>query len=320
MSAVTSPGQTVAHAEVPARVSSRSRGRRRNAVIAYCFILPTMLLAGVFMYFPAISAMWHSLFNWSGIGAGRFVGLENFVKLAGDPVMRASVVNVVKLAVFAMLVSVAVPLPVARLITSLRSQRAQYVWRVLFVIPLVLPSVVIYLLWQFLYDPNFGPLNRFLHLIGLPQQLWLGSPTEALYAIMGISFPWVQGFALLIFIAGIQAIPTELTDAAKVDGCTWWGAFRRIELPLLKGQIRLVLVLNMIWTIQDYTAVLVLTQGGPLNATMVPGMYLYQEAFANQDMGYGAAIGVVMFVIMALLTFLNFRYMRPNIDYSTKET
>ena len=304
----------------PGARTARRRQRRRNAVVAYAFILPTVVFAGLFMYFPAFSAIWHSLYNWSGVGSGQFVGVHNFVALASDPVMRAAVVNVVKLAIFAMIVSVVVPLPVARVITSLRSERAQYVWRVLFVIPMVLPTVVIYLLWQFLYDPNFGPLNRLLHLVHLPQQLWLGSPNEALYAIMGIGFPWVQGFALLIFIAGLQAIPTEITDAAKVDGCGWWGTFRRAELPLLKGQVRLVLVLNMIWTIQDFTAVLILTQGGPVNATMVPGMYLYQNAFANQNMGYASAIGVVMFAIMALLTFLNLRYMRPNVDYSQGKT
>jgi ABC-type sugar transport system permease subunit len=110
-----------------------------------------------------------------------------------------------------------------------------------------------------------------------------------------------------------------LTDAARVDACGPWATFRRIELPLLKGQLRLVLVLNMIWTIQDYTAVLILTQGGPVNSTMVPGMYLYQNAFDNQNMGYASAIGVVMFVIMAVITFLNLRYMRPSVDYSRRE-
>ena len=317
--ATAASGRTVLGGQERVRPSGAGSRRRRKALVGYLFVLPTMAFAATFMYLPAVSAVWHSLYNWTGIGNGTFVGAGNFVALASDAVMRTAIVNVLKLAAFAMLVSVLVPLPVAKLITSLRSQRAQYVWRVLFVVPLVLPSVVIYLLWQFLYDPNFGPLNRLLGLVHLPQQLWLGSPSEALYAIMGIGFPWVQGFALLIFIAGIQAIPTELTDAARVDACGPWATFRRIELPLLKGQLRLVLVLNMIWTIQDYTAVLILTQGGPVNSTMVPGMYLYENAFDNQNMGYAAAIGVVMFAIMAVITFLNLRYMRPSVDYSRKD-
>jgi raffinose/stachyose/melibiose transport system permease protein len=319
------PASAVAERPPPRRaaVGAGRRGRMRNrtriALVAYGFILPTMALAAGFVYFPAVSGLWHSLYNWSGIGSGTYIGLHNFVALASDPVMRVAVVNVVKLAVFNMLISVIVPLPVARLITTLRSERAQYAWRVLFVVPTIVPSVVIYLVWQFLYDPNFGPINRLLESVHLPPQLWLGSTSEALYAIMAINFPFVDALSLLIFIAGLLAIPRELTDAAKVDGCGWWAMFRRVELPLLKGQIRLVLVLNMIWTIQDYTYILILTQGGPVNATMVPGMYLYQNAFEEQNMGYAAAIGVVMFLITVVLTYVNLRTFRPGIDYSMKE-
>jgi raffinose/stachyose/melibiose transport system permease protein len=297
-------------------VGPRGGGRIRSWSVGLLFVLPAVLLAAVFVYYPAVSALWHSMFNWSGVGTGTFVGLNNFSQLAADPVMRLAVINVLKLAAFSMVVSVVVPLPVARVITSLRSTRAQYLWRVLFVIPFVIPNVVIYLVWQFLYDPNFGPLNKLLTLVGLPPQGWLGSPAEALYAVMGVGFPWVQGFALLIFIAGIQAIPRELIDAGRVDGCGAWKAFRHLELPLLKGQVRLVLILNMIWTIQGYTMIFILTLGGPVNATMVPGMYLYQNAFQNQQMGYASAIGVVMFVVSAVLTYLNLRYVKPAVDYS----
>ena len=114
---------------------------------------------------------------------------------------------------------------------------------------------------------------------------------------MGIGFPWVDGFALLIFTAGLQSIPREILDAAAVDGAGPLERFRRIELPLVVGQIKLILVLNMIWTIQNFTSVLILTGGGPGTSTMVPGMVLYQASFQNERMGYACAIGMAMFLV-----------------------
>ena len=132
---------------------------------------------------------------------------------------------------------------------------------------------------------------------------------------MFIGFPFVDGFALLIYTAGLQAISREVVQAAAVDGAGAWGRFWRIELPLVLGQIRLIVVLNMIWAFQAYTAVLILTQGGRATATYVPGLVLYGDAFQNRQMGYACAIGVVLFVIMLGLTFINLRYLRSRTDY-----
>jgi raffinose/stachyose/melibiose transport system permease protein len=268
------------------------------------------VLLGVFAYYPVASALYHGFFDWDGFTHAKFVGLDNFTKIANDPVMRAALGNVLKLALFSVIVSVTVPLLAARLILSIKSVRLQYFFRVIFVIPLIMTKVVIYLIWQFVYDPNFGVLNRLLQSLHAAPQGWLGDPKQALYAIMGIGFPWVDGFALLIFTAGLQNIPRELREAAAIDGANAWRRFRRVELPLVKGQIKLIATLSMIWAIQDFTTVFILTQGGPGTSTMVPGLALYQAGFQNNQMGYACAIGVVMFLIMLGLTYLNLHYVR----------
>lgn len=318
----TRPTIATAGAAQPARRLGRAHRRSLPARIYrsrlhYLFILPTLVMLAVFMYYPAFSALYHSFFNWDGFSRATFVGLGNFTAMLGDPLMQAAVVNVLKLTAVAVAVTATVPLGVARLIFGLRSKRLQYVFRVLFVIPLVLPTVVILLIWQFIYDPNFGLLNQLittLHL-GMPQA-WLGDPHEALYALMFIGFPWVDGFALLIYTAGLQSISSDLLEAATIDGAGAWQRFRRIEFPLVLGQVKLIVILNMIWTIQNFTNVLILTQGGPGTSTEVPGQVLYRDAFESERMGYACAIGTLMFVVMLVLTFINIKFVRSDTDYT----
>ena len=281
------------------------------------FILPSLALLALFMYYPAFSALYHSFFDWDGFSRATFVGFGNFATMLTDPIMQAAITNVLKLTLVAVIVSVTVPLGVARLIFGLRSKRLQYAFRVLFVIPLVLPQVVILLIWQFIYDPNFGLLNQLtaaLHL-GAPQA-WLGDPHLALYALMFIGFPWVDGFALLIFTAGLQSISPELLESATIDGAGAWQRFWRIEFPLVLGQVKLIVILNMIWTIQNFTNVLILTQGGPGTSTMVPGYVLYKTGFESERMGYACAIGTLMFAIMLVLTIINMRFVRSDTEYT----
>jgi len=286
-------------------------------LLPYAFILPSVAILVAFMYFPAASALYHSFFDWDGATTPRFVGLGNFSEMAGDPVMQAAFVNVLKLVVFNVVIAMTVPLGVARIILNLRSRRIQYLFRVLFVVPLVIPQVVIILIWGFLYDPSSGPLNQILQAVGLGslQPQWLGDPNLALYALMLVGFPFVDGFGLLIYTAGLQGISGEVLQAAAVDGAGGFRRFWHVELPLVVGQMRLMMVLNMIGTIQNFVFVLLLTNGGPGNATQVPGLALYWNAFQNGRVGYACAIGTVLFLIMLGLTYINLRFLRASADY-----
>lgn len=274
----------------------------------YFLLTPCFALLLLFQYYPAFLALWGSIFTLDYGREGKFVGLSNFRELFGDPVFRQSVVNVVALTVFGVVTAVTVPVVVAVWIFRLHSDRAQYFYRIIMVWPAIVPGLVTLLLWQFIYDPYDGLLNAILGAIGLDQwatKAWLADPDLALYAIMGSSFPFVGGIGVLIYLAGLQSISTEIFDAAALDGASGLRRFFNIELPLIKGQIRLNLVLAVITGLQAIVGPLVLTNGGPVNATMVPGLYMYQQAFSYGRLGYASAIGVVVFIAVFALTLLN---------------
>jgi raffinose/stachyose/melibiose transport system permease protein len=294
-----------------------TRRRRRIPYFAYLCILPAFLFAIVFMYVPSLSALYHSFFDWDGASAPVFIGLDNFVQMLSDPMMHLSWVNVLKLTAFALVVELTVPLAVAKLILAVRSTRVQHVLRVLFLLPLTVPLVVNALIWVFLYDPNIGLINATLsalHLGNLRQD-WLGDPGWALYAIMFMGFPWVDGFGMLIYTAGLQAIPAEVLESASLDGAGAAVRFWRMEIPLIVGQLRLMSVLTIINGIQNFVYVLILTDGGPGFATYVPGLTMYKNAFYYDKMGYACAIGTSIFLLILVLTAINLRYARASTDY-----
>jgi raffinose/stachyose/melibiose transport system permease protein len=278
----------------------------------YLFLFPTFGLLLVFSYYPILSAFYRGLFQWEGGGEATWVGLGNFRELIADGTLRESAGNMVRLLLFSLLHTLTVPLLVAELIFHLRSERLRYLYRVLFVVPMVVPGIVVILIWGFIYDYNLGLLNQFLGVLGREgwKQAWLGDPGLALYALMFMGFPWVGGFALLIFYAGLENIPLEVFESASLDGAQGWKRFRHVDLPLVSGQMKLLAVLGFIGGIQGFQTSLILTNGGPGDATMVPGLWLYQNAVTFDRMGYACAIGIVLFFIILGLTYFNMTYLK----------
>lgn len=294
-----------------------SRPQVRRAYRSYLFLAPTFLLLFLFSYYPIFSALGHSFTEWKGSGASTWVGLANFRELFADDVMGEASLNTLKLLGAGIVISLTAPLLAAELIFALRSERAQYLYRVFFVIPMVVPGVVVLLIWGFIYDDNLGLLNQALTALGLDglRQSWLGDTRLALYSLMFMGFPWVGGFALLIYYAGLQNIPTDVFESARLDGATGLRRFRHIDLPLLVGQIKLLVVLGFIGGLQGFQTQLLLTNGGPGYATTVPGMHLYQNAISFDRMGYACAIGVVLFFVILGITYLNLKYLRSSTEY-----
>lgn len=286
-----------------------------SSLLAYLFLLPTFALIAVFSYYPAFSALYHAFTNWNGVLVAKWIGVENFLEMVSDRVLLASLGNMGKVVVWSLLVTLVVPLTVAELIHSLRGARAQYWYRLLFVLPIVVPWVVTLLVWRFIYDPDVGLLTALLEALRIDfKSRWLGDPDLALYCLMFIGFPWAAGTNVLIYTAGLQTIGTEIVDSARIDGATGIRRVFHIDLPLLVGQIRLLAVLSVIGSIQGYGAQLVLTRGGPGYATMVPGMYMYDQAFMYSRMGYASAIGSSMFIIILALTIVMMR-VRATTEY-----
>ncbi len=294
----------------------------------YLLILPTFVLLLIFSYYPALSGLFHAFYQWDGYHA-YYIGLDNFKRFFSDLALVQSFKNLLYLLIFSLATNLTMPLLVAVLIYHLPHARARYWYRVGYTLPIVVPNVVVWLIWIFMYT-NYGGINSLLTAIGLrsltltPDGLpraWLGDQRTALLAIMFMGFPWVNTINMLLYLAGLEAIPTEVIDAATVDGARGISMFRRIELPLIMGQVKLIVVLTTISVIQTFQSILVMTQGGPGYATMVPGLRLFYAAVPKShaaeapQMGYGSAIGVVLFVIIMAVTILNMRLFRSGAEY-----
>jgi len=286
----------------------------------YPFVIPTIVLLLAFNYYPVFSAFYHSLFNWEGGGNAIWVGFANFRELAGDAIFRESAVNAFKLLVFGIIVSITVPLAAAELLFHLKSERAQYIYRVLFVIPMVVPGIVVMLIWGFFYDYDLGAINQALRAMHLGQyaQVWLGNPKVALYSLMFMGFPWVGGFSLLIYYAGLQSIPKDVLDSCLIDGASGLRRIWAVDIPLVMAQMKLLIVLGFIGGIQGFQTQLLLTRGGPGYSTMVPGLHLYNNAVSYDRMGYACAMGVVLFLVILALTYINMKYVKSSTEHEAK--
>jgi ABC-type sugar transport system permease subunit len=269
----------------------------------------------VFGYWPFLSALRLAFYRNNGLGLNEFVGLGNFAAILGDSLFWRSfgilgifIVLVVPLATIG-------PLLGAKLVSSVRNTRWGMVYRTVFVLPLVVPMVVGVLIWRQLYSTD-GAINRLLELIGMGgiAQPWLGDPGTVIPAIVFMGVPFVGGVHFLIYLAGYLGISRSLYEAAWIEGASPWTIFSQVELPCLRPQLRLILVLSVIGTLHGYEHILVLTNGGPGNATLVPALYLFRHGFEWGNLGIASAVGCLLFALAVGLTALNFRLLRSRED------
>jgi ABC-type sugar transport system permease subunit len=311
---------------VPAISSSKALREWR----LYWFVVPSLLLVCTFSYFPAVSAIYHSFFDWQGGEAKYFVGWENFRRALGDRTLWQSFGTVAILMGFNV-VKMVPSILMAILIHRLRSDRWQYFYRVILVVPMIVPQLVVLFIWKFFLDPNLGVLNRLLDFTGGKSVLvwldhlfgwkvffdhvpvgWLSQPELILPSLFIWGFPWIGAVGVLIYLAGLQSIGQEVYEAADIDGIGPIGKFFYIELPLILTQVRLSLVLLIIGTIQGYGLQLLLLgeSGGPGGKGMVPGLWMYNRAFIAGEFGYACAVGMIIFLGILALTWVNNRYVR----------
>lgn len=309
---------------------SVSRKKALHEWKLYLFIVPSLVAVGMFAYFPALSAIYHSFFRWSGGEVKEFVGLDNFVTALHDPVFWGSF-GVIAVLVVANIFKMIPSITLAVLIHRLRSDRWQYWYRVMVVLPMIVPGLVTLFIWKFFYDPNFGVLNKVLDATGLKSVLvrldhlfgwgvfhadvpiaWLGEPGLIIPALIIWGFPWIGAVGVLIFLAGLQSIGTEVYEAADLDGVTPFQKFLHIEFPLIMTQVRLMLVLMVISTLQGYGLQFLLLgeDGGPGGRGMVPGLWMFNRAFIAGELGYACALGLFLFVFILVLTLINNKYVR----------
>ncbi len=283
--------------------------RRRLALAGGIFVLPSVALFVAFLAGPLFYSFYISFHKWSLMRDPVWLGLENYRRLLDDEIFWRSLKNT------ALFTGLFVPLIT---ITSLGSAvllnqaiRAKGLFKALIFIPVITPSAIVGVVWTYAFNPELGLVNELLRTMHLPTSLWLGSGQVALPALVLVTTWQRFGWFMILFLAGLQDIPTEIKEAAVVDGASARQSFFDITLPLLRPTIVLVTVLGAISAFQIFDLIFIMTQGGPAYATQTLSFYIYQKAFRSFDMGYAASMSYVLFVILLVLTLVQMRLFRP---------
>lgn len=276
----------------------------------YLMAAPLMVGLLIFSFYPFVYGLGLSFFNKTDKTMS-FAGADNFVRLMRDSLFLKSMGTMGKIFFFKVLIGIVAPLVMAELIFSVKSEKMQNVYRILVLLPMVAPGVVGMLIWKQIYAVDGGVLNEILKTLGIIKQDidWLGDSKWVLFSVVFLGFPWVGGTSVLIYMSGLMAISGEVFEASRLDGCPVLRRIFYIDLPLLRGQIRYFLVFGIIGALQDYSVQVVLTGGGPNEFdTYVPGYYMYKMAFTNNNFGYAAAIGTVIFLLAGVFTIISYKF------------
>lgn len=289
------------------RSGPRLKRSQREALAAYLFILPDALGLALFVALPMIFSLSLGFFSVNGFGAFRFVGLANYQRMLIDPLFRQSL-----WVTFVYVVILVPALYVTGLgLAVLVNRRVPFigVFRSMFFMPNVVSLVVVALIWQVMFVDKVGFVNRLLELVGLSGYSWLGDPKITLYAFLFVTVWFLMGYYMIIFLSGLQEIPREYYDAARIDGAGPWAVFTRITLPLLRPTSFFVLLVSVVSAVsgsQAFDLVYVMTRGGPANSTSLVIFYIYQQAFQFNNYGYAAAMASFLVLVLLVITITLF--------------
>jgi raffinose/stachyose/melibiose transport system permease protein len=292
-----------------ARPSARYRGRPGRRGVPWGWLVPALIAVLAFQYLPVIAGAFYSLTSWNGISSARFVGLENFRQIFSDGQARGALEHTLELsAVYVTLVNlIGVGLAVA-LDKTIKSRIAL---RAVFFAPVVLTPLATSYIWAYIFQYD-GPLNQLLGAVGLHslEQTWLASPTWALWTIAVVMVWQTSGLAMVIYLAGMQGIPDTVYEASALDGATPWRRFWHITLPLLAPTITINLVLSMVSGLRVFDQILALTNGGPYGASQTLASEVWQTTFVDGEYGYGAALAVLLTLLIGILATVQFAILR----------
>ena len=282
----------------------------REHLEGYLFISPWILGMVLFALGPILASFGLAFTRWNLFTEPEYVGWANFQKLAHDPLFYKSVFNTIYYTVFAVPLGLVLALGLAMLVNH--RLRGVNFFRTAFFLPNVVAGIAMLLLWKWLFDPNFGLINLFLdwtglmavfEWIGIGRPQWISSRAGAMPGMIFMSI-WGLGGSMMIFLAGLQNIPRELTEAAELDGAGPWKLFRYVTLPLLTPTIFFLTMVGVIGSLQVFNQAYVMTQGGPAHATLFYVLYLFQTAFERFQMGYACAMALVLFIITLIVSLI----------------
>lgn len=280
----------------------------------YLFFLPGLFLYSIFFLYPTISALFYSFTDWDGLSdTFQFIGTQNYERaLTGDSVFRKTVGNNMKFMLMVVIFQTLAALVFALIV--LKNTKTNLFLRALYFFPTILSSVSVAFIWSFIYDPSLGILNQLLELVGLDflQQNWLGNSDIAIYSLAITQIWFHAGQMLIIFVAGLQAIPEDLYEVAKIEGASKWQTFSKVTWPLLAPSATIVIAYTTIQSFKAFDLVFAMTGGGPNNSTEIIATYIFDVAFRSYNFGYASSISVLFMIIIALITFLQFKALRSD--------
>ena len=300
--------------DVPAAARRPPRWWARWEWSGLVYLAPALAIYLAFTIRPIAETVWMSFFDWDGITLAQWVGAGNYADVVTDPLVAAALGHALVFVVFYALLPTGIGLVLAGIMSRIRI-RGLTAWRTLLFLPQVLSSVVVAVAWRWIYDDT-GPLNAALRAVGLGSltRAWLGDFDTALPAV-GLIGTWVQfGLCLMLFLAGAQRIAPELYEAARIDGAGPVREFFTVTVPGLRNEIRVALVLTIIFALRNFDIVWNTTSGGPGSSTTVPGVYVYQGAFVTREVGRAAAVAVLLTLFILLVAALVLRVLRERKD------
>ena len=275
------------------------------------FLVPAVFFLLVFLLYPLVSSFQLSLLDWNGLGAGeRFVGFDNWVRLAQDTLFWNAVRNNLALAFFSVLFQIPIALLLAVVLDE--ASKGSRILKILYFLPLLMSSVALGVVFKNIYDPNFGPINGFLsaiHLDGLVRD-WLGDPRLALGSVIVVICWQNIPFYMVLFLAGLSSFPRELGEAARLDGATESTIFWRIKLPFLQGTIRTAITLAIVGSMRYFDLIFIMTDGGPEGSSELMATYMFRTVFSSFQLGYGSTVASAMFLIVTLVAAVTLRFSR----------
>ncbi len=289
-----------------------SKNRRREMIAAFWFLLPNVIGFVLFMVGPLLTSLGISFLEWNLLTPPKWLGIANFVKLLSDEdfwhSLRATLYYILGSVPLGILSALVLALALNQKLSGIRF------YRTIYFIPVVSSMIAVALMWRWMYNPTSGILNytldllfKWLHLPFTPPD-WLQSRTWAMPAIIFMSVWKSLGYNMVLFLAGLQGIPTHLYEAAEIDGATPWHKFRNITLPLLTPTTFFIVIISLIGSFQIFEQAYIMTQGGPARATVTTVYFIYENGFQWYKMGYASAVAWVLFALILVVTLVQWRY------------
>nr|WP_304220063.1 sugar ABC transporter permease [Fredinandcohnia onubensis] len=278
---------------------------QRNKLAILIGLIPALLIYLVFSIIPIVISMYYSFMEWNGFGPMKFVGFQNFIDIAKDPIFWKAVKNNIYVVIASVFGQIPIALGLALLLN--RKVKGAKIFRTIGFMPVVISTVVISLTWNMFYNSEIGFINRFLEAIGLGSiaQNWLGDPKWAMISVC-ITIIWqFVGLYFIIFLAALQNVPSEVLEAAEIDGASGWKRTLFITIPMIWDSILIAVILCISGSLRTFDLIYVMTNGGPAHSTEVMAIYMYEKTFSSMKYGYGSAVSLYIFVFSLLLIWIS---------------